>query len=95
MTQINRIVQLLEFIYQSISRGTENQTDQRPPSIIHEKKLFSRKEAAAYLLVVPKTVTNWYKKGQLPITYDEQNKPRYHIDDLNRCYERHWGYPKK
>lgn len=54
-------------------------------------KLYNRNEAAAFLLVDPRTVTRYRINGKLRFVLNEDNRIRYREEDLNDCYFWKWG----
>ncbi|MDM8176415.1 MULTISPECIES: MerR family transcriptional regulator [Olivibacter] len=59
-----------------------------------EEHLFNRKQAADYLLVHPKTITNWRNRKLLSAVTKDRKVPLYRQSDLDRCFERYWGRRK-
>jgi|GEM_PF-1182769 len=95
MKQLNTIVALLKAMYCLMQHHLDQSMNPSKNASETITQLFNRKEAADYLLVDPKTITNWRKRNILPTAKHKGNTPKYHIDDLNRCYEWHWGKPKE
>lgn len=93
MKQVNAILNLLKAIYELLNLYI-NKTPKKIDDKDIQDNLYNRKEAAAYLLVHPKTVTNWRNRAILPATSGSGKNPSYHQKDLDRCYEWHWGRPK-
>jgi len=54
---------------------------------------YTRKGAAAFLLVHPRSVTRYRKSGRLPAVQSEANgmQIRYRENDLKACYFWKWG----
>lgn len=53
--------------------------------------LSNRNEAAAFLLVDPRTVTRYRINGKLRFVLNEDNRIRYREEDLSDCYFWKWG----
>lgn len=69
-------------------------TADRPPAEPAQSEpenLYNRKEAAAYLLVDPRTVTRYRVDGKLRFVSKDNDKIRYREEDLNDCYFWKWG----
>lgn len=61
------------------------------PEPLQPEYLHNRKEAAAFLLVDPRSVTRYRKAGKLAAVYTENNRIRYREEDLEACYCWKWG----
>ncbi len=63
------------------------------PNAEQPEKLYNRKEAAAYLLVHPRSVTRYRLSGKLKAVYADGNETqiRYREEDLKGCYFWKWG----
>lgn len=57
----------------------------------HPPTLYNRKEAAAFLLVHPRTVSRYRATGKLQAVRDDDNRTRYRQEDLEACYRWKWG----
>lgn len=55
------------------------------------EKLYNRKEAAAFLLVAPRTVTRYRAEGKLAFVRSRKGQIYYREADLRECYFRKWG----
>lgn len=53
--------------------------------------LYNRNEAAAFLLVHPRTVTRYRISGKLRFVRNADNQVRYGEEDLKDCYFWKWG----
>lgn len=60
-------------------------------NVLHPPTLYSRKEAAAFLLVHPRTVSRYRATGKLQAVRDDDNRTRYRQEDLEACYRWKWG----
>lgn len=88
------ILSLLKAIHDLLKHYLEERQQPSCSEIVNGN-FYNRKEAASYLLVHPKTVTNWRKRNILPATTQDGKIPLYHEKDLDRCFEWHWGRPKR
>ena len=66
--------------------STSEQPEAMPP-----EHLYNRKEAAAFLLVDPRSVTRYRTSGKLKHVYNENERIRYREEDLQACYFWKWG----
>ena len=55
------------------------------------ERLYNRKEAAAFLLVDPRSVTRYRKSSKLKHVYNGNDRIRYREEDLQACYFWKWG----
>ncbi|MFC3198269.1 helix-turn-helix domain-containing protein [Parapedobacter deserti] len=60
---------------------------------VPEEKLFNRNEAAAFLLVHPRTVTRYRTSGRLRFVHNADSRIRYREEDLKDCY--FWKWDKR
>lgn len=101
---LTRLMQLLyEFIKEDLRpfireaheyiRERRNGHDQplTEPASPADENLYNRKEAAAFLMVDPRTVTRYRIDGKLRFVYNEDNRIRYREEDLSDCYFWKWG----
>ncbi|HWV72487.1 MAG TPA: hypothetical protein VN040_12255 [Pseudosphingobacterium sp.] len=93
MRQLVNIVTLLKAIYLLLNKRLENTLESKKEAAMLVR-LYSRNAAADYLLVRPKTVTNWRKQGKLLPAKHPGKTPLYDQEELDRCYKWYWGRPK-
>lgn len=62
-----------------------------PADTAVSQALYNRKEAAAFLLVHPRSVTRYRLEGKLLFVRNDDSRIRYRREDLQACYLWKWG----